>query len=142
MPDLLEVNETKKSSKSSIQNITLSILLYSLESLDFCTYADTEEYYETLGACHIPQKLKFWKERILSFQSSNLLIENYSQNQCQYCLKYDLIKSRQNYQKEKKPCLQLHLKPPIFNANPNNIKLQMLQEWLKCKQHEEKTQSI
>ena len=30
------------------------------------------------------------------------------------------------------------MKSPIFNTNPNNIKLQMLQEGLKCKQLEEK----
>ena len=40
------------------------------------------------------------------FQSSTLLIENYSQNQWNYlqnqCLKYDLIKSRLKRQKQKK----------------------------------------
>ena len=30
------------------------------------------------------------------------------------------------------------MKSPIFNTNPNNIKLQMLQEGLKCKQLKEK----
>ena len=33
------------------------------------------------------------------------------------------------------------LKDPISNTNPNKIKLQMLQEGLKCKQLEEKLQS-
>ena len=43
---------------------------------------------------------------ILTFHSSTLLIENYSQNQWNYlqnqCLKYDLIKSRLKRQKQKK----------------------------------------
>ena len=47
------------SNKSSIQNITLSNLLNRLESLSFCTYAETKEYYETLRASLLPQKLKF-----------------------------------------------------------------------------------
>ena len=51
------------SNKSSIQNITLSNLLNRLESLSFCTYAETKEYYETLRARLLPQKLKFWTER-------------------------------------------------------------------------------
>ena len=80
---------------------------------------------------------------ILPFQSSTLLIENYSQNQCHYlqnqCLKYDLIKDRRNRQKQKK-FFPSSIESPIFNTNPNNIKLQMLQEGLKCKQLEEKIQ--
>ena len=46
-----------------MENITFSNLLNCLESLNFCTYAETKEYYETLRARHLPQKLKFWKER-------------------------------------------------------------------------------
>ena len=52
-----------KSNKSSLQNITVSNLLNCLEYLNFCTYAETREYYETLRARHLPQKLKFWKGR-------------------------------------------------------------------------------
>ena len=48
-----------KSNKSSMENITVSNLLNWLESLNFCTYAETKEYYETLRASHLPQKLKF-----------------------------------------------------------------------------------
>ena len=77
---------------------------------------------------------------ILLFQNSTLLIENYSQNQCHYLkkqyLKYDLITNRRNRQKQKK--LFNYIESPIFNTNLNNIKLQMLQEGLKCKQLEEK----
>ena len=47
-------------------------------------------------------KEKFAK---LPFQSSTLLIENYSQNQW---LKYELIKTRWNRQKQKKTFFQLH----------------------------------
>ena len=78
---------------------------------------------------------------MIPFQSSTLLIENYSQNQCHYlqnqCLKYDLIKDRRNRQKQKK-FFPSSIESPIFNTNPNNIKLQMLHEGLKCKQLEEK----
>ena len=49
------------------------------------------------------------------FQSSTLLIENYSQNQWNYlqnqCLKYDLIKNRRNRQKQKQAFFELHWKP-------------------------------
>ena len=49
---------------------------------------------------------------ILPFQSSTLLIENYSQNQRNYLqnqfLKYDLIKNRRNRQKQKRAFFQLH----------------------------------
>ena len=78
---------------------------------------------------------------ILPFQNSTLLIQNYSQNQWNYlqnqCLKYDLIKNRRNRQRQNQffsSCIE----SPIFNSNPNNIKLQMLQGGLKCKQLEEK----
>ena len=78
---------------------------------------------------------------ILPFQSCTLLIENSPQNQCHYlqnqCLKYDLIKNKRNPQKRKK-FFSSNLENPIINTNPNNIKLQMLQEGLKCKQLEEK----
>ena len=79
---------------------------------------------------------------IIPFQSSTLLIENYSQNQCQYCLKYDLNKSRRNRKKQKTDFFPVTLKAPISNTNPNKIKLRMLQVGLKCKQLEEKIQSI
>ena len=46
-----------------MQNITLSNLLNRSESFNFCTYAETIENYETLTELHLPQKLKFWKER-------------------------------------------------------------------------------
>ena len=79
----------------------------------------------------------------LPFQSSTLLIENYSQNQWNYlqnqCLKYELIKNRRNRQKQKKRLFSSYIESPIFSTNPNNIKLQMLQEGLKCKQLEENT---
>ena len=41
-----------ESNQSSIQNITVSNLLNRLESLNFCTQAETKEYYETLTARH------------------------------------------------------------------------------------------
>ena len=44
--------------------------------------------------------------------------------------------------KTKKSLFSSYIKSPIFNTNPNNIKLEMLQEGLKCKQLEEKIQSI
>ena len=44
--------------------------------------------------------------------------------------------------KNKNRLFSTYIESPIFNTNPNNIKLQMLQEGLKCKQLEEKTQSI
>ena len=86
----------------------------------------------TLRVRHLPQKLKFWKENlaVLLFHSSILLIENYSQNQCHYlknqCLKYDLIKTRRNCQKQKQKAFFSCTESSIFNTNPNNIKLQML----------------
>ena len=46
-----------------MQNITVSNLLNWLESLNFCAYAEKKEYYKTLRARHLPQKLKFWKEQ-------------------------------------------------------------------------------
>ena len=46
-------NKNYKSNKSSMQNITVSNLLNYLESLN----------YVTLRASHLPEKLKFWKER-------------------------------------------------------------------------------
>ena len=48
----------------------------------------------------------------------------------------------QNRQKEKKYFFPGTLKAPISNNNPNKIKLRMLQVGLKCKQLEEKIQSI
>ena len=78
---------------------------------------------------------------MIPFQRSTLLIENYSQNQCQYCLKYDLIKTDGIF-KNKKRLFPSYIESPIFNTNPNNIKLRMLQEKLNCKQLEEKIQSI
>ena len=44
--------------------------------------------------------------------------------------------------KNKNRLFSTYIESAIFNTNPNNIKLQMLQEGLKCKQLEEKTQSI
>ena len=52
-----------KSNKSSIQNVTVSNLLNRLESLNFCTYAETKEYHEALRQRLLPQKLKFLNER-------------------------------------------------------------------------------
>ena len=49
----------QKSNKSSIQNITVSITLNRLESLNFCTQAETKEYNETLRERHLPQILLF-----------------------------------------------------------------------------------
>ena len=72
----------------------------------------------------------------LPFQSSTLLIENYSQNQWNYlqnhCLKYELTKT-DGIAKNKKRIFSSYTESPIFSNNPNNIKLQMLQEGLKCK---------
>ena len=70
-------------------------------------------------------------------QRSTLLIDNYLQNQC---LKHDLIKNKRNRQKQKK-FFSSYIESPIFNTNSNNIKLQMLQEGLKCKQLKEKIKS-
>ena len=39
--------------------MTASNLLNRLETLNFCTYAETKEYYEILRARHLPQNLKF-----------------------------------------------------------------------------------
>ena len=48
----------------------------------------------------------------LLFQSSTLLIENYSQNQRNYLqnqfFKYELIQNGRNRQKQKKAFIQLH----------------------------------
>ena len=41
--------------------------------------------------------------------------------------------------KTKKVTFSSYIESPIFSTNPNNIKLQMLQEGLKCKQLEENT---
>ena len=46
-----------------MQNITVSNLLNRLECLNVYSYAETKEYYETLRARNLPQKLKFWKGR-------------------------------------------------------------------------------
>ena len=74
-----------KSNESSIQNFTVSNLLNRLELLNFCTQAETKEYYEALTECHLPPKLKNSEieENLakLPLQSSTLLTENYSQNQ-------------------------------------------------------------
>ena len=40
---------------------------------------------------------------------------------------------------KKKKIFSSYTESPIFNTNPNNIKLQMLLEGLKCKQLEENT---
>ena len=50
---------------------------------------------------------------MVPFQSSTLLIENYSQNQCQYCLKYDLIKTDGIF-KNKKRLFPTYIESPIF----------------------------
>ena len=42
--------------------------------------------------------------------------------------------------KNKNRLFSTYIESAIFNTNPNNIKLQMLQEGLKCKQLEEKIQ--
>ena len=103
-----------------MQNITVSNLLNRLESLHFCTYAETKEYYETLRESHLPKKLKFWKGRYLvtlMFQSSTLLIENYSQKQCHcsqnQCLKYDLKKQTES-SKTKKDFVPVTSKAPFL----------------------------
>ena len=103
-----------------MQNITVSNLLNRLESLHFCTYAETKEYYETLRESHLPKKLKFWKGRYLvtlMFQSSTLLIENYSQKQCHcsqnQCSKYDLKKQTES-SKTKKDFVPVTSKAPFL----------------------------
>ena len=72
---------------------------------------------------------------ILLFQISTLLIENYPQNQRNYLqnqyLKCDLIKNRWIRQKQRR-LFSSYIESPIFNTNPNNIKLQMLLEGLEC----------
>ena len=78
---------------------------------------------------------------VIPFQGSTLLIENYLQNQFQNCLKYDLNKSRQNSQKQKKRLSPVTLKASISSTNPNKIKLRKLQVKLRFKQLEEKIQS-
>ena len=67
----------------------------------------------------------------LPFQSSTLLIENYSQNQWNYLQ----INSKQTESSKTKKSFF----PVTFSTNPNKIKLQMLQEGLKCKQLEQNT---
>ena len=57
----------------------------------------------------------------MPFQSSALLMENYSHNHWQYCLKYDLNKSRRNCQKQ--DFFPVILKASISNTNLNKIKL-------------------
>ena len=74
----------QKFNKSSIQKHDCIKLIKSFGILKLCTYAETEEYHETLTAHHLPKFLK--RIKIWQFQSSTLLIENYSQNQCQYSL--------------------------------------------------------
>ena len=49
-------------------------------------------------------------------------------------LKIRLNKNRRNCQKQKKSFFSSYIESPIFNTNPNNIKLQMLLEGLKFKQ--------
>ena len=44
--------------------------------------------------------------------------------------------------KNKKRVFSSYIESPIFNTNPNNIKLRMLQERLKCKQLEEKKSNL
>ena len=53
-------------------------------------------------------------------------------------LKIRFNKSRLNCQKQKR-LFSSYIESPIFSTNPNNIKLQMLQEGLKYKQLEENT---
>ena len=132
-----------KSNKSSMQNITVPNLLHRLESLNFCTYK-TNEYYETLRASHLPQKLKFWKWRKfgnitvldLYFINWKLLIKPMPLF-TKSMLKTWFNKNR-NRPKQKR-LFPSYIESPNFNTNPNNIKLQMLQE---RKQPEEKIQSI
>ena len=104
------------SNKRSIQNITVSNFLNRLESFNFCTYKVTKENHETLRERHLPQKLKFWNQRIFGNNTfsnfSTLLIENYSQNQCQYenmiLIKADgIVKTRNTF-------FQLHWKTPFL----------------------------
>ena len=47
--------------------------------------------------------------------------------------------SKKTKTKKKKKCrlFSSYIESPIFNTNPSNIKLQMLQEGLKCKQLKE-----
>ena len=88
-------------------------------------------YYEALRERHLPPKLKFWNERKfgkITISSSTLLIENYSQNQWNYLQ----INSKQTESSKTKKSFF----PVTFSTNPNKIKLQMLQEGLKCKQLE------
>ena len=84
------------------------------------------------------------KLAVLPFQRSTLLTENHSQNLWNYlqfcnCLKFDIIKNRRNRQKLKKDFFSSYIESPILNTNPNNIKLQMLLQGLKCKQIQGKT---
>ena len=116
-----------------------------MELLNVFTYAETKKYYETSRERQLPKKNQNSEKNenliIIPFQSSTLLIENYSQNRCHYCLKYDLIKKRRNHQKQKR-VISSYIESFIFNNDSYNIKLRMLHGGLKCKQLEEKIQSI
>ena len=54
-------------------------------------------------------------------------------------LKIRFNKRQTESSKTKKMIFSSYTESPIFNTNPNNIKLQMLLEGLKCKQLEENT---
>ena len=56
-------------------------------------------------------------------------------------LKIQFNKTRRNRQKQKKR-FSSYIESLVLNTNPNNIKLQMLHEGLKCKQLKEKIQSL
>ena len=76
----------------------------------------------------------------ITFQSSTFLIQNYSQNQCQYCLTYDFNKSRRNLQK--KDFFQVTLEDPISKLTLIKLNFECYRKGLKCKQLEENLQSI
>lgn len=90
--------------KGPLQNITVSSFLNRLESFNVFTDTETKEYNETLRAHKLPKKLansgKNENLPIIPFQSSGLLIENSLQNQCQYCLKNNLMKNGRDRQKQ------------------------------------------
>ena len=128
-----------------MQNISVSNLLDRLESLNVFYLRRNKKILWNIERTSITQNNQNSEKNenlaIIPFQSSTLLIENYSQNQFHYCLKYDLIRKRRNHQKQKR-VISSCIESFIFNNDSYNIKLRMLHGGLKCKQLEEKIQSI
>ena len=57
-------------------------------------------------------------------------------------IRFNKKQTESSKKKKKNRLFSSYIETTIFNTNPNNIKLQMLQEGFKCKQLEEKIQSM